>query len=47
MEGASPAKEAAAFIESMPRVEGKKAIVFCTYRAFGNEQNNEEDGEAA
>ncbi len=36
VEGASPAKEAAAFVESMPSVESKKVILFCTYRAFGN-----------
>lgn len=35
VEGSSPAKEATAFIESMPKVEGKKAIVFCTNRLFG------------
>ena len=35
VEGASPAKEAVAFIESMPAVTGKKAIVFCTNRLFG------------
>jgi len=36
VEGSSPAKEAAAFIESMPKVEGKKAILFCTNRIFGS-----------
>ena len=35
VEGASPAKEAVAFIESMPAVTEKKAIVFCTSRLFG------------
>jgi flavodoxin len=38
VEGSSPAKETKAFIESMNRVEGKKAILFCTYRIFGNER---------
>ena len=38
VEGSSPAKETKAFIESMNRVEGKKAILFCTYRMFGNER---------
>jgi flavodoxin len=38
VEGASPAKETQAFIERLPNVEGKKAIVFCTYRMFGNER---------
>jgi flavodoxin len=38
VEGASPAKEASAFVENMPTVEGKKVILFCTYRAFGNER---------
>jgi flavodoxin len=36
VEGASPAKEASAFIESMPKLQGKKAIVFCTHRLFGS-----------
>jgi flavodoxin len=36
VEGSSPAKETVAFIEAMPKVEGKKAILFCTYRLFGN-----------
>jgi flavodoxin len=36
VEGSSPAKEASAFIENMPKVEGKKAIVFCTNRIFGS-----------
>jgi flavodoxin len=38
VEGSNPAKETKAFIESMNRVEGKKAILFCTYRMFGNER---------
>ena len=37
VEGASPAKETIAFIENMPQSKGKKVILFCTYRAFGNE----------
>ena len=36
VEGSSPAKEASAFIESIPKVEGKKAILFCTNRIFGS-----------
>jgi flavodoxin len=36
VEGSSPAKETVAFIETMPKVECKKAILFCTYRLFGN-----------
>ncbi len=36
VEGSSPAKETMAFIDSMPKVEGKKAILFCTFRIFGN-----------
>lgn len=39
VEGASPTKEALAFIDNMPRAEGKKAILFCTYRLFGNERS--------
>jgi flavodoxin len=38
VEGASPAKETLAFIENMPQTQGKKVILFCTYRAFGNER---------
>jgi flavodoxin len=38
VEGASPAKETKAFVERLPQTEGKKAIVFCTYRLFGNER---------
>jgi flavodoxin len=36
VEGYSPAKETAAFIEGMNRREGGKSILFCTYRIFGN-----------
>jgi flavodoxin len=36
VEGSRPAKETAAFIEGMNRKEGAKAILFCTYRIFGN-----------
>jgi flavodoxin len=36
VEGSSPAKETLAFIDAMPRAEGKKAILFCTHRLFGN-----------
>jgi flavodoxin len=38
VEGSSPAKEARTFIQEMNKVEGKKAILFCTYRLFGNER---------
>jgi flavodoxin len=38
IEGASPTKESLAFIGNMPKAEGKKAILFCTYRLFGNER---------
>jgi flavodoxin len=38
VEGSSPAKETKAFIESLSKVESKKAILFCTYRIFGNER---------
>jgi len=38
VEGSSPAKETVAFIENMPRTQSKKVILFCTYRAFGNER---------
>ena len=36
VEGSSPAKETAAFIESMHKVEGKKAVLFCTHNFFGS-----------
>ncbi len=36
VEGASPAKETAAFIANMNRREDGKAILFCTFRLFGN-----------
>ena len=38
VEGSSPAKETRTFIEGMNKVEGRKAILFCTYRIFGNER---------
>jgi flavodoxin len=38
VEGSHPAKEAAAYITTMPAVSGKKAILFCTYKIFGNER---------
>jgi flavodoxin len=34
VEGARPAKETMAFIDRLPNVDGKKAILFCTYRIF-------------
>ena len=38
VEGSSPTKEAMAYIANMPTVQGKKVILFCTYRIFGNER---------
>ena len=38
VEGASPAKETLAFIEGMKDKGGAKAIVFCTWKLFGNER---------
>lgn len=38
VEGASPTKEAIAFIDNMPNGEGKKAVLFVTYRLFGNKR---------
>jgi len=40
VEGFNPAKETKAFVERLPKTEGKKAILFCTYalwkgRTFG------------
>jgi flavodoxin len=34
VEGARPAKEALAWVEQLPAVEGKKSILFCTYRLW-------------
>jgi flavodoxin len=34
VEGASPAKETVDFVENIPKVEGKKVILFCTYRLW-------------
>jgi flavodoxin len=36
VEGGSPAKETAAFIAAINHRENGKAILFCTYRLFGN-----------
>jgi flavodoxin len=36
VEGSSPAKEIMTFIDTMSKVEAKKAILFCTFRIFGN-----------
>jgi flavodoxin len=38
VEGASPAKEAKAFVQSLPKADGKKVILFCTHRIFGNKR---------
>jgi flavodoxin len=38
VEGASPAKEASAYISSLSTATAKKAILFCTYKIFGNER---------
>jgi flavodoxin len=38
VEGASPAKEAKAFVQSLPRTDGKKVILFCTHRIFRNKR---------
>ncbi|MGE5556103.1 MAG: flavodoxin family protein [Methanocella sp.] len=38
VEGASPAKEAAEYIAALPAASSKKAILFTTYRLFGNER---------
>jgi len=36
VEGSSPAKEASAFIENIPKAEDKKAIILRTNRIFGS-----------
>lgn len=38
VEGAGPSKEAAAYIATLPTVTAKKAILFTTYKVFGNER---------
>jgi flavodoxin len=38
VEGASPTKEAQTYLSSLPTVTAKKAILFCTYKIFGNER---------
>jgi flavodoxin len=38
VEGACPAKEAQTYIANLPTVAGKKTIIFCTYKIFGNER---------
>jgi flavodoxin len=38
VEGSSPTKESLAFVERLPKTDGKKAIVFSTCRIFGNER---------
>jgi flavodoxin len=38
VEGASPTKEALSYVSSLSTVTGKKAILFCTYKIFGNER---------
>jgi flavodoxin len=38
VEGANPAKEMLAFVQRLPQTQGKKAVLFTTYRLFGNER---------
>ncbi|XHH10322.1 MAG: flavodoxin family protein [Candidatus Bathyarchaeia archaeon] len=38
VEGASPTKETTAFIDATPALNGKKAVLFVTYRFFGNKR---------
>jgi Flavodoxins len=38
VEGSSPAKDVQTYLSSLPMVTAKKAIIFCTYRLFGNER---------
>ena len=38
VEGSSPAKETRAFVERLPQAQGKRVILFCTFRIFGNER---------
>ena len=34
VEGARPAKEALAWVDRLPKAEGKKSILFCTYKLW-------------
>ena len=36
VEGSRPTKETSAFIENLPKAEGKKTVLFCTNRIFGS-----------
>ena len=38
VEGSSPAKETTTFITNMNRIDSGKAILFCTFRLFGNKR---------
>ncbi len=38
VEGASPTKEARAFVDHLPKAESKKVVLFCTFRIFGNQR---------
>jgi flavodoxin len=38
VEGSSPTKEARAFVQSLPKADGKKVVLFCTFRMFGNKR---------
>ena len=38
VEGAKPALETTAFVGQLPKGQGKKVVIFCTYRLFGNER---------
>src|SRR4030067_19479 len=37
VEGSRPTKEALAFIERLPKAEGKKAVLFCTYSIWNSD----------
>ena len=38
VEGASPAKEVRAFVQSLPETDNIQIILFCTHRIFGNKR---------
>ncbi len=39
VEGSSPTKEILSFIEAMPTANGKKTVLFVTYKIFGNKHS--------
>ena len=38
VEGSSPTKEVRTFVQTLPKADGKKVALFCTFRIFGNKR---------